>query len=410
MAGVARLVVLALVGAMLALPATAPAYHAAPGYQAGDYATGFPIAGCCGWGPIGVAFDASDNLYVGDAADGHIYRFQPGGGQAGPDTRLTSAPIPGGIKALAIAGDGRIYLARYDAGDVVELDPATGAVRRTVVSGIRCALGLAIDPLSGDLFVSQSSCGITIWRVSGFGAGAGTAKPYSAPLPDVDGLTFAPDGTLYAASAGNVVKIDGTDKPTAGASRSLTSLPHVDGLAIGRVAAGENPFVIANATDGNVTRIDFSKLPAEKTPVLTDGTRGDFVAVDSRGCLYATQTSSILRITPAGRACELEPSTPGGGAPRVAAIDVDPIRPADPAQSCTRRLRKVVLRVRQRGRVRLRWIRVYVAGKRVQKLENKRVTSRITVRRIPRRDFTVKLVAKTTKDKTMKKKVRYKNC
>jgi hypothetical protein len=60
--------------------------------------------------------------------------------------------------------------------------------------------------------------------------------------------------------------------------------------------------------------------------------------------------------------------------------------------------------------VRLRWVKVYVGAKRVQTLKNKRVTSRITVRRIPRRNFTVKLVARTSKGTTLKKRVRYKNC
>jgi sugar lactone lactonase YvrE len=404
MARVSRRFVVALVVAILAAPAAASAYRAAPGYEAGDYATGFPVESCCGWGPIGVAFDASDNLYVANVGNDHIYRFQPGGGAASANTQLTAAPIPGDIKGLAISRDGRIYLARYEAGDVVELDPATGAVRRTVATGIRCALGLAFDPLSGDLFVSQSSCGVAIWRISGPAGNAPRARAYSGPLPDVDGLTFAPDGTLYAASAGQVVKIDGTNKPTAGATRSLTSVPKADGVAIGAVD-GADPFVVVNGTDGNVTRVDFSSSPAQKTPVLTEGTRGDFVAVDSRGCLYATQTSSIVRITPTGRACDLAPST--AGPLPVPAIDVDRISPRG---SCARRLRKVVLRVRQRGRVRLRWVKVYVGRKRVQTLRKKRVTSRITVRRVPRRNFTVKLIARTSKGRTLKKRVRYKNC
>jgi sugar lactone lactonase YvrE len=409
MAGVARRNVLALVClAMLAAPTAASAYRAAPGYQAGDYATSFPTATCCAWGPIGVAFDASDNLYVASNADGHIYRFQPGGGAASPDTRLTGTPIPGDIKGLAIGRDGRVYLARYDAGDVVEVDPATGGVLRTVATGIRCALGLAVDPISGDLFASQGSCGMAIWRVSGFAEGGeGSARPYSGPLPDVDGLTFAPDGTLYAASAGHVVKIDGTDKPTAGASRSVTAVPHADGVAIGLAAAGDEPFLVANGTDGNVTRVDFSKSPAEKTPVLTEGTRGDFVAVDSRGCLYVTQTSTVVRITPTGRACDLAPSTPGGGG-LPAGIDIDVITPR--GTTC-KRLKKVVLRVRQRGRVRLRYIKVYIGPKKVKTLRKKRVTARIVLtKRLPRKSFTVKAVGKTTSGKKVKKRVRFRNC
>src|SRR5947209_19481421 len=86
----------------LLLPARAHAYTTAGGYRAQDYATGFADLSCCGWGPIGVAFDQSDNLYVADSADGNLYRFQPGGGQAGPATRVSQKPIPGNPKGLAI--------------------------------------------------------------------------------------------------------------------------------------------------------------------------------------------------------------------------------------------------------------------------------------------------------------------
>src|SRR5947209_56576 len=136
------LLVLLLASLLLALPTSAHAYSTAGGYQAHDYATGFADLSCCGWGPIGVAFDQSDNLYVADSADGNLYRFQPGGGQAGPETRVSQKPIPGNPKGLAITADGRLYLAREQAGDVVELDPATGKVLRVVASGIPCAVGL----------------------------------------------------------------------------------------------------------------------------------------------------------------------------------------------------------------------------------------------------------------------------
>jgi sugar lactone lactonase YvrE len=416
-AGVARRLVPALVGAMLVAPATASAYKAAPGYQAGDYAVDFPSAKCCGWGPIGLAFDESDNLYVADNADGHVYRFQPGGGQAGPATRLTGEPIPGDIKGLAIASDGGVFLARAAAGDVVQIDPATGAVVRAVAAGIACATGLAVDPISGDLFVSQNACGSTIWRISGFASGAGSAAPYAVNLPAVDGIAFGPDGMLYAVSADHAVQIEGTNGRTPGAARALAPVPHADGLAIGPpTAPGEPPVLVVNSTDGNVTRVDFTKQPPERTPVMSEGSRGDFAAVDSRGCLYVTQSTSIVRISPQRRSCDLAPSTPAptysaGAEGNAPALIVDTLTPRDPAapRRC-KTLRKVVLRVRQRGRVKLRVIRAYVGSRRVQTLRNRRVTSRITIRRLPRKNFTVKLVAKTTKGKVLKKKVRYRNC
>jgi sugar lactone lactonase YvrE len=405
-----RSVLLAIAAATVVFPAAAPAYKAADGYVASDFATGFPVADCCGWGPIGVAFDRSDNLYVADAAQGHIYRFQPGGGEASAATRLTSAPIAGGPKALAITPDGSIYLTRYDRGDVVELDPATGRPTRVVVTGIACATGMAVDPLSGDLFVSQNSCGDKIWRVSNFASGPGTAQPYTAGLCCVDGVAFGSDGTLYAVNGGTLMKIEGTDRATPGAASSLAPAPEGDGVTVGRIAYGSEPFVTVNGLDGNVTRIDFSRTPPARSPLMTGGTRGDFAAVDSRGCLYVTQTDRIVRIVPQGRACDLAPTTPGPG-PGAAGIVADVLSPAGRAgRTSCKRLKRVVMRVRQRGRVRLRSVKVYVRGKYRRTLRHRRVTQKIFIHRLPRGRFTVKLVARTTKGRRLTAKRRFRNC
>src|SRR2546421_3986709 len=134
---------------LLALPAAALGYSTSSGYTASDYATGFPSASCCAWGPIGVAFDQSDNLYVADTADGQIYRFAPGRGQAGDATRVSQASIPGSPAGLAMTRDGRLYLARSRSNDVVEIDPGNGRILRSVAAGIACPTGLAVDPASG---------------------------------------------------------------------------------------------------------------------------------------------------------------------------------------------------------------------------------------------------------------------
>jgi sugar lactone lactonase YvrE len=397
--------------AVLTLAGSASAYSTASGFSATDYATGFPSASCCGWGPIGVAFDSSDNLYVADVADGHIYRFQPGGGASGAATRLTADPLSGGIKGLAFGRDGRLYLARGKAGDVVEINPATGAIKRTVASDVPCATGLAVDPKSGDLFVSQDACQGGVVRVSGFADGPGTVKPYAVTPCCADGLTFAPDGTLYAGDGGHVLQIAGTTSSTPGATRSIASVPHADGVAIGVPSAGQDPFVVVNRTDGEVTKVDFSQFPPTQTTIVSGGTRGDFVAVDSRGCLFATQTSSVARITPPGRGCDLAPTTPGAlPAPGIVIETV--AGAADEATKggkCVVRHRLVV-RVRQRGRVRLRVVRVYVSGKHRKTLRHRRVSAPITIRHLPRGKFTVKLVARTTHGRKLTARKRFRNC
>ena len=269
---------------LFALPAAALGYSTASGYTARDYATGFPSASCCGWGPIGVAFDQSDNLYVADTADGQIYRFAPGGGQAGDGTRVSQSGIPGSPAGLAMTRDGRLYLARSRSNDVVEVDAGNGRVLRTVAAGIACATGLAVDPASGDLFVSQDQCGDTIYRISGFAHGPGTATSYVSNLRGVDGISFGNNGTLWAESNGEVESIGGTASGSPGAVTPVTFVSKADGVAAGVASAGGGPpFVVVNRNDGAVTRADLTTDPIVHQDIFSGGSRGDFAAVDSRG-------------------------------------------------------------------------------------------------------------------------------
>jgi len=125
---------------------------------------------------------------------------------------------------LAFSKDGCLYLARQGAGDIVELDPANGTILRTVAQ-IDHVNGLAIDPVSGDLFVSTPGGSSTIWRVSNFASGPGTVTAY-ASIGVADGLAFGPDGTLYAAITNDsVAAIQGTNAPTPGAAPSSPRSP-----------------------------------------------------------------------------------------------------------------------------------------------------------------------------------------
>ena len=403
------LTALLVTSAILASTGTAGAYSTTPGYAASDYVTGFPAKT---WGPIGIAFDQSDNLYVGDPIDGYIYRFQPGGGQASAATRLNETPIPGDIAGLAITRDGHIYLARYDAGDVVEIDPGTGEVLREVVSGIRGATGLAVDPISGDLFVSPNNAGSTIWRISNFANGPGTATAYVSGVPGVDGLAFDSDGTLYAEDAGKILQVDGTSSVTAGSVTDLAYVPKADGLAFGaHPASSELPFLIANRNDGTVTQIDFGSGVPSTTDIFTGGSRGDFAAVDSHGCLYITQTTSIVRISGANGTCgTLSPSTPGAVPKPAIAItaSVSPGRPGS-AKACVR-VSRLTLRVSQRGGVRVRFAAIYLNGHLSKRVRGSAVTAPITLRNVPAGSFMLKVVATSTNGKTLTTRKFYANC
>jgi hypothetical protein len=189
---------------------------AAPGYAVTDFATGFLHTGA-GIGPIGLAFDPSGNLFVVNLFTGFLYKFGPAGGVASAATQVNATAIAGHPAGLAFGKDGRLYVARQaggpgpSLGDVVELDPSNGTVIRTVAS-IFHATGLATDPLSGDLFVTQGClCDNAIFRISNFATGLGTVTMYT-PLA-ADGIAFGPDGTLYTPPA----VIAGTNAPVPGA-------------------------------------------------------------------------------------------------------------------------------------------------------------------------------------------------
>ncbi|PYO69637.1 MAG: hypothetical protein DMD69_01985, partial [Gemmatimonadetes bacterium] len=113
---------------------------AAPGYAVTDFATDFPNSGI---GPIGLAFDATANLFVGDYATGFLYKFGSGGGVASTATQVNATPIGGRPAGLAFGKDGSLFLARQSSGDLVQLDPSNGTIIRTVASGMTFATGLA---------------------------------------------------------------------------------------------------------------------------------------------------------------------------------------------------------------------------------------------------------------------------
>jgi hypothetical protein len=300
--------------------------QAATGYKVTDFATEFPNSGLPrGAGPIGLTFDASGDLFVMDYITGFLYKFGPAGGVASAPVNATA--ISGAPAGLAFGKDGSLFVARQSANDVLELDPSTGTIIRTVAGSLPNATGIATDPLSGDLFVSGPFGGY-VARISNFASGPGTVATY-ASTGFVDGLAFGPDGTLYGALSGAVAKITGTNSPTPGAvTRLPVSVPFIDGMAIS--GNPSVPFLYGNRNDGIITKIDLSTTPPTLTNVFTGGSRGDFVAVGPDGCLYATQTDRVLKVTNADGSClggplgPLFPSSPGNLPPVCTAASAEP--------------------------------------------------------------------------------------
>lgn len=267
-----------------------------PPFTQEDFLTGFPNDGH--FGPTGMAFSKNGDILVADAADGNLYRFSATGGKTG-----TPFARPGTILGMVFAGDGKLYASKRLPSSIVELDPSDGHVIRTVASGFSNLLaGLAVDPKSSDLFVTDqasntyaSSAGVFRVKPSN-----GTVTTYASGelFPAPDGLIFDTDGTLYVANeraSGDIVRVDRQGNATV-----LVTLPGgPDGLAVGKPGGSLAGSLLVNRNDGVISRIDLTQSPVSVSTFAGGGSRGDFVAVSPDGYLFATQTDVVVRFSPA---------------------------------------------------------------------------------------------------------------
>src|SRR4051795_4800862 len=139
-----RALVAILAGTAILWCASAASAYQTNGVAVSDYATGFQTVGTSSGrlGPIGIAVDHRGRIFVTDQADGWLYRFD-GPGTASPAHRVGSAPLGGRPAGLAFDANDHLYVARFQPKDVLQVDPDTGAVLRTVVRNLQCPFGLA---------------------------------------------------------------------------------------------------------------------------------------------------------------------------------------------------------------------------------------------------------------------------
>lgn len=414
LAAVGAVFVLALLGAGIAAGASA-----APDVAVAPFATGFP-SDSNGIGPTGMAFDTSGRLFVADR--GRLYRFGPTGGRADADHQVNRAGLPGVLAGLALGRDGNLYAAlrRTPAqGDVVELNQQTGQVARVVASGISCPTGLAVDPLSGDLFVSSVYCSPQVTRIHN-----GQKSTYVSGVA-VDGMAFAPNGTLYLAHSADLQGYTVSSVPgTNSSDRTRTGLSKVDepdgiGVAATDATSGAPPFLIVNRLNGSITRIDLTAADHPTRDLVTGGTRGDFVVVGGDGCLYATQTSEVLKVTNADGSCSTSNSGDGGGGglgglvptapPLSASAYVKVSGGSAKAKACVAS-RRLTVRFRSVRGKRVRRARLYIGKKRVRTVSGRALRRKVTLTKLPKRAFTLTIRATTTKGKRLVVRRRYKAC
>lgn len=317
---------------------------AAPGYALTSFATGFVaknfffgninFTGCPG--ATNPAFDTSGNVYVADFPNGDLYRFAATGGAVSSANKVGNlAPTFGNI---VFGTDGKLYATHFSPSDIVQVDPATGTVLRVLATGYTCPGGLAVDPLSGDLFFDDGCTGggsdnPSIWRIHAPGSASPTVSVY-ASLPATPGgqIAFAPNGTLYVVAAAYnnasmpVVRITGTNTPSPGTVTTIVGLNADDGgIAIGELTPSGDAKSLLLHAGGALQLIDITATPFASTTLAT-GTIGAGV-IGPDGCLYANAHDTILRLAPVSGGCGFTPTNPSP----ALALSPSTVSP-DPAQ------------------------------------------------------------------------------
>jgi hypothetical protein len=302
---------------------------AAAGFAITPWANGFVAQnfffGNVNWGGCpGVSnptFSPSGSVFAADFRTGDLFRFGLDGGAAAGHTLSNLGQTLG---EPTYGKDGRLYATHsattgnFFTGDLVELDPSTGAQLRVVASNLTCAGGLVVDPLSGDLFFDDACTGAgsdnaSIWRVHDPAGGTPTMSVYATlPATPNGGLAFSPDGTLYAVTgyfnnpAAPIIRITGTDKPQPPTQTTVSGITTDFGVAIAEATASGAVKTFMVHQNGALVLVDAATLAST---TLATGTISPAV-IGPDGCLYAGAGDTIYKLSPASGGCDFLPTNP----------------------------------------------------------------------------------------------------
>ncbi len=309
-------------------PTAASGYQMIPfssGYAAGNFNYGGVNWGGCG-GASNPTFDTTGSVFVSDFFDGKLYKFDAGGGAVSSANVL--ANLGRTLRQPVYSTDGNLYVLRAAAsnapftGDVIQVDPNTGAIIRTLVTGLNCASDIAVDPISGDIFFTNACFGGGFESPSLFRV---LHTSSTDPLPPVlttyltlptatnGSVSFSPDGTIYVASnylVANpaIYRIGGTNTPQ---PASITTVPGVSALYWVTVAAtlpgGAAKSLVVLTPPGNALSL-FDLTTGVTTPITVGGASSGIVGSD--GCLYFGASYAIYKLTTSTGSCGFASTNP----------------------------------------------------------------------------------------------------
>ena len=305
-------------------------------------------------GPVDLVFDAAGNLYVSDrdahrvrkiAPDGKISTFAGNGqnqtkGDGGPADQA-SISGPGG---LAMDTAGNLYIAESYAGRVRKVStsgvistfagggissPADGA-RATSVA-LETPLGLAFNA-AGDLFISDADrprlfkvtpAGTigTVAGASGFGYSPDGVSAVQSRIAWPCGLAIDAAGLLYFSdsdanvvrritAAGNLETVAGNrdfgdGKPAVEAEIGEPGVPVGDGSGGVYIPSKDQNEIWKTGAAGGIAAWLGNGVEMRSQNVSTLVWQPRYAALAKTGTLYVASSDTVLQVTPAGSATEM---------------------------------------------------------------------------------------------------------
>ncbi len=268
-------------------------------------------------------FQAQSAL-VADFRNGQLFKFGLDGGAASGGNVLAS--LGQTLGQPTFGKDGSLYATfsattgNFTTGNIVQLDPATGQIMRTVAQNLICPNGLSVDPLSGDLFFDDDCTGAgsdnaSVFRVVDPTAASPSVVVYATlPTTPNGSLAFAPNGTLYAVvgyynnPVAPVVRIAGTDQPSPPAMTPLAGVTTAFGVAVGETLPSGEAKSLLVVPNGVLTLVDITASPVTSTPLVQNLAVG---TIGPDGCLYANGNTTIYKVTNVAGGCGFAPTNPG---------------------------------------------------------------------------------------------------
>jgi hypothetical protein len=287
--GLSGLGALAILGGEAQAAASLTAEGTAQGYSLNTFVSTIPNNSVVG--PVGIVNTTGGNIMISGYASGEVRVFGDTNNQLWTSGVAGGTAYGSGNVAGLAALNGNFYAALQVSDQVVRIDAAGNQIGTSIAS-IDFATSIIGDAARNSLFVGNNSF---VYEINLANNAVSTFATVGS-----DGMSFSADGkTLYVADvfAGRIFGYDVSGATGTAGAKIFDSgyiAGGVDGTAVGTGSLLGHLFVNNN----NGTLVDVNLTTLSQTTIVTGGSRGDFVWVDSNnGSLLFTQTDSVLRLT-----------------------------------------------------------------------------------------------------------------